>query len=153
MTSARREKATCDVSTAGERGVKQIEGTAEQRQSAKNIDFRCYTSLPKPYTCRCRGVEVCNLLLGSIMEVSSLLSIAIGRFAASISSGLGLLLSGAGHHSSASISFHAWPAIHHRGGHCQDWPGLVPGRSTPDRERGTANMYLWYVSGRCQDCI
>ena len=32
MTSARRDKATCDVSTAGERGVKQIEGTAEQRQ-------------------------------------------------------------------------------------------------------------------------
>ena len=65
------------------------------------------------------------------MEVSSLLSIAIARLAASTSGRLRLLLPGAGHCRSGRISFCAWPAIHHCGGHCHDRPGLVPGRSTP----------------------
>ena len=65
------------------------------------------------------------------MEVSSLLSIAVARLAASTSSGLRLLLPYAGHCGSARIPFCAWPAIHHCGGHCQDRPELVPGRSTP----------------------
>lgn len=39
------------------------------------------------------------------MEVSSLLSIAIGRLAASTSDRLRLVLAGAGHHSPARIAF------------------------------------------------
>lgn len=82
------------------------------------------------------------------MEVSSLLSIAIGRLARSTCSGLWLLLAGAGHCDSARISFCAWPTIHHCGGHCQDWPGLVPDGRPADRERETADLYLSYVPER-----
>lgn len=78
-----------------------------------------------------RGVEMCHLLLGSIVEVPRLLSTAVGRLAASTCSRLRLLFPDVRHCGSARTSFCAWPAIHHCGGHCQDRPGLLPGRSTP----------------------
>lgn len=34
-----------------------------------------------------------------------------------------------------------------------DRPGLVPGRSTPDRERETADLYWYYISGRSQGSV
>ena len=65
------------------------------------------------------------------MEVSSLLSIAVARLTAGTCSRLRLLVSGARHCGSTRSAFCAWPTIHHCGGHCQDRPGLVPGRSGP----------------------
>ena len=76
-------------------------------------------------------LEIGHLLLDSIMEVSSLLSIAVARLTASTSSRLRLLFPGAGHCGSTRSSFCAWPTVHHCGGHCQDRPGLMPGRSGP----------------------
>ena len=99
--------------------------------SAKENDSQYYTDILTPDHCRWGGAEIGHLLWGSIMEVSSLLSITIGRFAARTSSGLGLLLSGAGDDGCARVAFCTWPAIHHCGGHCQDRPGLAAGRSTP----------------------
>ena len=91
-------------------------------------------------------LEIGHLLLGSIIEVSSLLSIAVARLSASSSSRLRLLFPGAGHSGSTRSPFCAWPTIHHCGGHCQDRPGLMPGRSgPPDRERETADVYLSYI--------
>lgn len=67
-----------------------------------------------------RWLERGHSLLGSIMEVSSLLSIAVVRLAAGTSSRLGLLFPGAGHYRCTSIPFCAWPTIHHCGGHCPE---------------------------------
>ena len=63
-------------------------------------------------------LEIDHLLLDSIMEVSSLLSIAVARLVAVTSSRLRLLFPGAGDRGSTGSAFCAWPTIHHCGGHC-----------------------------------
>lgn len=115
-----REKGTCGGSIAGSGRVR----AARREQLSGDICKRKSIPMAEGNSCTVKlqtgRLETGHSLLGSIMEVSGLLSIAVGRLAAGTSSRLRLLFPGARHYRCTSIPFCAWPAIHHCGGHCPE---------------------------------